>query len=100
MWFALSLIALFVGYCWYDSMRLPFCGAGSSEAVAAKRDALFDSDEIYGPARLDLARLQFDDDLWDKSTTLSNLDDLLDETNRTHRVSYPYWDSDRDLLNI
>jgi len=31
MWFALSMILLFVAYCWYDSVRMPLLsGAGWS----------------------------------------------------------------------
>lgn len=38
MWVALSMIALFIGYCWYDSFRASFLN-GSEWSNAAGDDA-------------------------------------------------------------
>lgn len=62
MWFALSMLLLFVGWCWYDSCRAPFLDG--SESSNASDDA--------AQQRADLM-------------------DFLDETSRTKTEDYQVW---------
>lgn len=60
MWFVLSLIALFVGYCWYDSMRSSFYEGAGVASVGVDRDALSDDEVLDESTRFDYSQQHHD----------------------------------------